>query len=90
VNTDPPFWPIPPPGVERLKHPSNIEVSIRYWSAVEETAHARGDCDLARTAAGLRLSYEDVLLKLVVRAGHRRGYRTAAVNGVPSSRTLPE
>lgn len=53
----PPF-PSPSPGIPRMRLASDLEAGIRYWAAVHLRALAQGDRDLARTASGLKLSYE--------------------------------
>ena len=64
LNSLPPF-PATPRGVPRLKHLPTIEASLRYWQSVRSRAVADDDPDVARTAAGLWLSYEAARQELI-------------------------
>jgi hypothetical protein len=66
VESRPPY-PQPPPGLPRLHHLPTIEASIRYWEAVHVRAIRSHNPDLARTAMGLRLSYEAARRELLKR-----------------------
>jgi hypothetical protein len=59
-----PPYPVPPPGVSRLAHLPTVEASIRYWEAVETRARQFNDHALARTAAGLKSTYESARFSL--------------------------
>ena len=79
--------PTPPPGVHWRHHWPTIEAGIRHWAAVEAKAIARREYDLARTAAGLRMSYEDALRELGDRPDPPRKDRSASVPGMASPPT---
>jgi hypothetical protein len=64
LDSLPPF-PGTPPGVPRLKHLPTVEASLRYWEDVHSRAVADDDPDVARTAAGLWLSYEAARQELI-------------------------
>jgi len=64
----PPFPPSPS-DVPRRQHLPTVEASIHYWEAVRVRALRTGDHDLAETATGLKLSYEDARRELTTRGG---------------------
>src|SRR4051812_10987427 len=67
-----PPYPYSPRGAPRMGHPPTVDAGIRHWEAARARAVADGDRGLARTAAGLRLSYEAARLTL---DGAGRGHR---------------
>jgi hypothetical protein len=66
VESRPPY-PQPPPGLGRLNHLPTVEATIRYWEAVRVQAIRSHNHDLARTAMGLRLTYEAARHELLKR-----------------------
>jgi len=63
----PPFPPSPS-NMPRREHLPTVEASICYWEAVRVRALRTGDDDRAKTATGLKRSYEEARRELATRS----------------------